>query len=272
MSRRFRFILSGACALLAVLCCIVYGNQIRAEAEQSRAEVIERYGGEVVNLVVATRPIEAGDTVSSSNTQVKSWVSDLAPEGSFTNADDIMGKQVTIPVSAGTPLTQLNFRSEKTAVSIPKSLVGLSISHGEKTGLVGRVSAGTTLAAYEMTEHGIRLLSTDVTLLSDTGEGASLSGTPLVLGVLPKDMTSILSAEAKGTLRLVVPGDEVDMSEITTQNAPTEVRPDKADVSTSSENAAASDNTVASDGTAADGEQADVAEGSDDAEYYFEEE
>ena len=45
MSRRFRFVLSGACALLAVLCCIVYGNQIKVEAEQSRAEVIERYGG-----------------------------------------------------------------------------------------------------------------------------------------------------------------------------------------------------------------------------------
>ena len=81
MSRRFRFVLSGACALLAVLCCIVYGNQIKAEAEQSRAEVIERYGGEVVNLVVATKPIEAGDTISSSNTQVKSWVSDLGQTG-----------------------------------------------------------------------------------------------------------------------------------------------------------------------------------------------
>ena len=57
MSRRFRFVLSGACALLAVLCCIVYGNQIKAEAEQSRAEVIARYGGDVVNLVVPTKPI-----------------------------------------------------------------------------------------------------------------------------------------------------------------------------------------------------------------------
>ena len=225
MSRRFRFVLSGACALLAVLCCIVYGNQIKAEAEQSRAEVIERYGGEVVNLVVATKPIEAGDTISSSNTQVKSWVSDLAPEGSFTNADDIMGKQVTIPISAGTPLTKLNFRTNETTVTVPKGLVGISISHGEKTGLVGKVAAGTTLAAYEMTDHGIRLLSTQITLLSDTGESAYISSTPLTVGVLPKDMTSILSAEAKGTLRLVVPGDEVDMSKLGTENAPTEVQP-----------------------------------------------
>ena len=223
MSRRFRYILSGACALLAILCCVAYGNQIRAEAEQSRAEAIERYGGEVVNLVVASRPIEVGDTISSSNTQTKNWISDLAPEGSITDIDEVMGKQVTVSLSAGAPLTRLNFRISDASVTIPKGLVGISVSHGEKTGLVGRISAGSTLAAYEMTEQGIRLLSGEVALLSDAEGGAYISGTPLVLGVLPKDMARILSAEAKGTLRLVVPGDEVDMSKLETQNAPTEV-------------------------------------------------
>ncbi len=35
--------------------CIVYGNQIKAEAERSRAEVIERY--EVVNLWWLQNPL-----------------------------------------------------------------------------------------------------------------------------------------------------------------------------------------------------------------------
>ena len=39
MSKRFRWLLTGACALLAVLCAVAYGEEVRAQVEASRSEI-----------------------------------------------------------------------------------------------------------------------------------------------------------------------------------------------------------------------------------------
>ena len=45
MSRRFKIVLSGAFALLAVVLCLAYGESVRAEEEARRQETLTRYGG-----------------------------------------------------------------------------------------------------------------------------------------------------------------------------------------------------------------------------------
>ena len=61
MSRRFRLVISGAFALLAIVLCAAYAQHVREEAESVRADALARYGGEVVSLVVADDAIEEGD-------------------------------------------------------------------------------------------------------------------------------------------------------------------------------------------------------------------
>ena len=52
MTRRFRFALSGSCAVLAALLCALYGQHVHDEADRVRAEALERYGGEVVRALL----------------------------------------------------------------------------------------------------------------------------------------------------------------------------------------------------------------------------
>ena len=90
VTRRFRLLLSGSCALLSAVLCLAYGEHIREESERVRAEALERYGGEVVTLVVATEGIEAGESVSRSNASERDWLVDLAPENAVTGLDAVL--------------------------------------------------------------------------------------------------------------------------------------------------------------------------------------
>lgn len=107
MSRRFRIVFASACALLSVMLCAVYAQHVQGEAERVRTEAMERYGGEVVSLVVASAPLEPGDVVSQSNVSTRDWLADLAPEGAVTKLDDVLGKEVSEPAPKGAPLTDV---------------------------------------------------------------------------------------------------------------------------------------------------------------------
>ena len=94
MSVRFRVIFATACAVLAMIVCLNYSQHVQAEADRARSEVLARYGGEVVTLVVSSAALEPGDVASQSNVTTREWLVDLAPEGALTSLDDVLGKEV----------------------------------------------------------------------------------------------------------------------------------------------------------------------------------
>lgn len=208
MRRRFRLVASGACAVAATALCLLYGQGVREEAEQARAEALERYGGEVVSLVVATEGIEAGEVVDRTNVAERDWLVDLVPEGAVTAADEVLGAEVSVPVAAGLPLTTLNFRDAAGAVEVPADRVALSVPLADDLGLPPAVTAGTTLAAFEVTDAGTRLLADDLQVLATAQESAGLAARgSITLAVAPADVPSVLSASAEGSLRLALPGE-----------------------------------------------------------------
>lgn len=209
MSRRFRILLSCAFALLAVVVCAAYASHVRDEAEQVRAEAIERYGGEVVSLVVANGELPRGHVVARGDVTVRDWLADLAPADAVTSLDEAVGKEVTNPVSAGSPLTSLSFREDAEAEKVPDGYVGLSVPLGERLGMPSSASSGTKLAAWEVREDGTKLLTSDLVLLSSVAR-SSLSGpTSVLVAVRPADVSTILSASAAGSLRIGMPADDV---------------------------------------------------------------
>ena len=74
VTKRFRVVLASAFAVLAMLLFWTYADHVRSEADRVRAEVLERYGGEVVMLAVARDGLEPGDVVSSANVQMREWI------------------------------------------------------------------------------------------------------------------------------------------------------------------------------------------------------
>ena len=229
MKRRMRLIVSGTCAAGAVVLCLLYGNHVESQAESIRAEAVARYGGEVTRLLVATKTLEAGDIVSSANVTEKEWLSDLAPKGALTSFSDVAGKQVSVPVTQGAPLCELNFREDSAMAEVPSGYVALSVPLTDKLGLTSAVQVGTTLAAYRVADSKTSLMTSDVqVLLTPSNDGSSvLSKGTLCVAVRPADVTGLLSASSEGSLRLVIPADDIgDLSGSASGVAPTEVLPE----------------------------------------------
>ena len=213
MSLRFRVVLSSACALLAVMACLAYASGVREEAERVRAEVLERYGGEVVTLVVASTRLEPGDVVSQSNVSTREWVADLAPEGAVVSLADVLGREVGVATEKGAPLTQLTFRSSSDLADVPDGHVALSIPLTDKLGVPRGIGQGATLVAYAVTNEGTRLVSGEMTVLAAPVATALGSGGQLTLSLLPDDVAAVLTASASGDLRLVMPAGEATVVE-----------------------------------------------------------
>ena len=91
-------LISGA---LCAGCVFAYSVQVRGEADEARIEAMQRYGGEQVDVLVATKDIYPGETVDASNAEVKTWLSDLLPSGCVTSFDDVKGVQAASLIISG---------------------------------------------------------------------------------------------------------------------------------------------------------------------------
>lgn len=221
---------SGALALVAAALCLLYGEQARAEAERLRAEAMERYGGEVVTLVVATRRLGVGEVVDRQNVAERDWLADLAPEGAVTGLDEVLGTEVTVPAAAGAPLTSLNFMADDEAVEVPSGSVALSVPVSDRLGLPSSIPAGSVLVAYEVLDSGTRVISGSVQVLRAAGEENAL-GTygSITVAVDAGDVAGVLDASAEGTLRLALPSEDVLEELGSRTEAPVEVSAEEED-------------------------------------------
>ena len=150
-----------------------------------------------------------------------------------------MGRTVSSVIGVGMPVVSLHLRSATSQISIPENLVGLTISHGEKYGLAERLSAGTKLAAYEVTDSVITCIASDIAVLSDDTESALYSSSSVTLGLTPEQVPAVLSAYARGTLRFTLPGSKINAQDLLKNNSNVEEEntkdlSDKANQSSSS--------------------------------------
>lgn len=204
MTKRFRLLMAAACGVLALLVCFGYGESVRAEAESDRAELLERYGGELVTVVCAAHDLEPGQQVDALTCEEREWVADLVPEGALTSLEDAMGMTLTSPVSAGTPLTDVAFREGSETLPIPEGSVAMALAVGEKTGVEASVAPGTELVAYRVIDGQISEVSTRLTVL---GAQESSGGGTLTVAVPVADVSALIAAVADGSLRLVQPAE-----------------------------------------------------------------
>ena len=210
MKRRQKLIISGLCALAVAIVFLWYAQHVRDEGARARTEAMRRYGGEVASLVVAARAIEAGEVVSKANVEQRDWLSSLAPEDACVSLDEVLGREVTVPVAKGNPLTSLNFRDTAELADIPSGHVAVTVPLTEKLGIISGVAAGSHVVAYRVSEGATRVLTSDVTVLVSPGASGSLSGkAALTIAVSAKDVPEVLTASTAGDLRLVVPADDV---------------------------------------------------------------
>ena len=235
MSTRFRIVLSAAFALLGVMSCLAYAETVRQEAERVRSDAIERFGGEVAQLVVATQTLEAGEVITERNVRVRDWVSDLAPVGALVSLDDAIGREVRVPIAEGAPLTELNFRDESALSEVPSGHVAVSVPVTDKLGISRGVTRGAHVSAYAVSGDGPRLIASDIEVLSELASSTGIvASQQITIAVLPEDVSEVLGASATGDLRLVIPADDVEVAseaddEAAESEPPAEMSPEEGD-------------------------------------------
>lgn len=219
---------SAACALAVAGSFAGYANEVDAEAQRVRDEALARYGGEVVQLAVASTALEAGEVVGAGTVSMRDWLVDLAPADPITSLDDCMGKTLTVSVAAGSPLTSLNFRDATQTADVPSGHVAVTIPVSDKLGVSREVAPGAAVVAYETTADGTRLLAGNAIVLAapGTSSGMGLASSTMTLAVMPEDVSKVLASSSAGELRLVLPAEDVsELDEGDVESAPTSVEP-----------------------------------------------
>lgn len=202
-----------ACAVACALCVFGYTQSVRGEADRVRTEALAKYGGDQVEVCVATRDIPAGETLSASSVEMRSWLVSMLPDQAVTNAKQVLGKQATSPIMAGEVVSSKRFGTLSSSFEVPSGMVAVSVSAKEVQAVGGALKPGFSVDIYSAGASGVTLIAQGVNVLatsafdgSGTGSGAALSW--VALAVKPSAVAEIIAAEERTELYFVLPGQD----------------------------------------------------------------
>ena len=210
MKRKTRLIWSVACGVAAAALVLSYVASVRAEATRAQQDALERYGGDLVSVCVATRDIEPGETIDEGNTRVEEWVASLLPDEALMSLGDAHGKTATSHIPKRAPLSSVYFERRDGAVEVPRGKVAVSIASDAEHAVGGALKRGERVDVY-VSKDGItdRLVDAEVldtSALADGGGDVSW----VTLAVKESSVKELIAAAAQGTVSLAIPGGRSD--------------------------------------------------------------
>ena len=206
MKRRFRLLLSIACGVAAAALVLIYATGVRAEAARARQDALERYGGDLAAVCVATRDIEPGETIDEGNTRVEEWVSSLLPSGAVTSLSKAHGKTATSRIPKRAPLSSVYFERREDGIEVPRGKVAVSVASDAEHAVGGSLTRGGRVDVY-VSKDGVtdRLTSAEVLETSVQADGGG-DMSWVTLAVNGSSVEELLTASMQGTVSLVIPG------------------------------------------------------------------
>lgn len=157
--------------ILCVICILVYTFLVYKDADSARAEAMSRYGGEQVEVLVATRDIYPGETVNGTNSAKQLWVSDLLPEGALTALDEVSGQQLSSAVFSGEVISSKRFGKDSVEIDVPQGKVALSVPAQDVQAVGGAITAGSYVNVYATAAQTV-CLDENVLVLATNATGS----------------------------------------------------------------------------------------------------
>lgn len=160
--------------VLCACCVALFAFSVQQDANSAREEAMARYGGEQVDVLVATQDVYPGETLNSSNCSTQTWLSDLLPNDCVTNFNDVRGKEATSLILEGEAISFKRFASNSTSLDIPQGCVALSVPAEDVQAVGGVLRAGMTVDVYAVgTEttrigEGLLVLATNTDKATET--------------------------------------------------------------------------------------------------------
>lgn len=155
MRRKGMLAISLLCGLICALCVSAYLQAEQARFQAQRDEALSRYGGDQVQVCVATRDIAPGEAYSSANVELRSWIAELSPRQAVGAVSDIEGKQAAGPVSSGEVITVVRCADNNTAaIQVPAGKQAVSIAVESSQAVGGSLEAGVQVSVYSASSSG----------------------------------------------------------------------------------------------------------------------
>lgn len=199
---------SAACGVLCAVCVALYMHGVRSEADAARAEALERYGGEQIEVCVATRDLPAGRAVEAGDLETKMWIADLLPADAARSVEEVEGKVPSTPIMEGEVVVLKRFEGQGASLDVPDGLAAVSVPAADVQAVGGSLAAGSTADLYASGGTSTALLASDVLVLatSSTGsEGAAAELSWVTVAVAPESVQEVIDASQKSELYFALP-------------------------------------------------------------------
>ena len=200
MNKSKRIAISLVAGVLAALLCMVYGSSIRSQAEQVQAETLAKYGGDRVEVCVAARDIDVGETLDETNVITQEWLTSLLPRDAATELRQVRGDVTTSRIPKNAVICNVY-------TEVPKGKVAVSVAVDAEHSVGGATGVGSYVDVY-VQKDGVtdRLCGAHVIDTSENS-GATREGKIewVTLAADPEDVKELLGASGKGMVSLTIP-------------------------------------------------------------------
>lgn len=197
-----------ACGLICAVCVFLYTEMVYAEADSKRNEALQRYGGEQVEVLVASRTIHPGEMLDPSNCTTKTWLSDLLPEEALLSMEEAEGKQATSLILQGEVVSKSRFNNETKELDIPAGFVAIALPAQDVQAVGGSITAGSKVDVYA-TGNKTTCLGRDLEVLATSAggeEGSSRSKiTWVTLAIKPEKTQEFVTASQSMEIYFALP-------------------------------------------------------------------
>jgi len=170
--------------------------------------------------VAATKPLDAGETLQKANLSLIDWSAPGKLEGGFQKVDDLVGRTVLYPMSAGQPILDRQLAAVGAGLGlsgkIPAGMRAISLKTDQVVGVAGFLLPGThvdVLVTFRTPEQPDPVTSTvlqDVEILAagqktqPDPDGKPSTVDVVTLLVKPNDAERITLASQQGTVHFVL--------------------------------------------------------------------
>lgn len=211
MKQRRMTMLALGCGVAAALCVFAFMAFVQSQADQAQADALARYGGEQIEVCVATRDISAGERLDYSALEKKMWVAGLLPDDAICESTDVIGKTATSSIVKGEVINARRFEQNDSSFDIPAGKQAVSVPIKTVQAVGGSIKPGMTVNVYSSGDTSTTMLASDVLVLdSSMGENSSFASSDsgwLTLAIDSNRTQEIISASNKTSLYFVLPGE-----------------------------------------------------------------
>lgn len=212
MKRKKSLAVGILCGVACAACVGAYVMQVDDQAQAVRAEALERYGGEQIEVCVAKRDIAPGETLAESAVETKMWVAALLPEGAVTDRAQAVGKTTGTSILKGEVILTKRFAAQTASLDVPEGMVAVSVPARDVQAIGGALAAGMKADVYAIgSSSADRILTQAAVLATSATEADGSNGTAditwVTLAVAPAHVQEVISAAENLELYFVLPAD-----------------------------------------------------------------